>query len=150
MPSFIPEKNAVILRSVSSIVLNLPNDIRSIFDPESSSILRKTVQSIYPLAGKDSSNMTINLISSVSCSLFFISEGFVENSSLSTIVAAYSVLHLSEIAFLTLSNPNFSSNLLFLFSTISKLSYRCFLLTRRLPKATSVYLDCLLSLHFLV
>ena len=105
-----PLKKAVIFRRVSSIVLSFPRQARSILAPGFSSISRNPMQSMYPLAGKDSSNITMSLISSVSTSRLRISLASLENSSIAAFSAAYSVLHRSEIIFLILSNPSCDSN----------------------------------------
>ena len=105
-----PSKNDVTLRRVSSIVLSLRMDMRSIAEELLSSGFRKSMQSMNPPEGKLSSNIMIRRISSVRSSLFLICEGLVEKVSVAVLSAAYAVEHLSEMICLTLSNPIFCSS----------------------------------------
>ena len=81
------------------------------FEPSLSKGFRKGSVSIYPVVGKLSSNITMSLISSVSKSLWRMVSFFVEKDSFATLSAAYSVSQRSEMIFLILSNPSFSSSL---------------------------------------
>ena len=111
-PSFIPSKNDVTFRRVSSIVLSLRSERRSIAAELVSRGLRKSMQSMKPPDGKLSSNIIMRRISSVRRSLLRICDGLVEKVSVAVLSTAYDVEHLSEMRFLILSNPIFCSSLL--------------------------------------
>ena len=120
-PSFTSSKKAVTLRRVSSIVLSLRIEIRSIAAELVSSGLRKSIQSMKPPEGKLSSNIMISLISSVRRSLLRIFAALVEKVSVAVLSTAYDVEHLSEMILLIRSNPIFCSSLvsIFLLSSIT-------------------------------
>ena len=120
-PSFTSSKNEVTLRRVSSMVLSLRIEIRSMAAELVSSGLRKSIQSMKPPDGKPSSNIMMSLISSVRRSLLRIFAALVEKVSVAVLSTAYDVEHLSEMIRLIRSNPSFCSNLesIFLLSSMS-------------------------------
>ena len=82
------------------------------------------MQSIYPLVGKPSSNIRIRRISSVRSRRPRISFTDAENSSVAALDAAYSVLHLSDTAWRTRSNPSFASNLKSMLDSVPFIYFR--------------------------
>ena len=88
MPSFMPAKNDDTLASVPIMVRSFPTESRSMLYPSFSSGFRNGSASMYPVVGKDSSNITIRRISSVSRSLWRMMPGSVENCSDATRSAA--------------------------------------------------------------
>ena len=110
-PSFTPSKKFVTFRSVSSMVLSLRRDTRSMAEDVFSSGFRKSMQSMNPPDGKESSNIMISLISSVRSRRPRICPPFVEKFSFAALSAAYVVEHLSDMICLIRSNPIFCSSL---------------------------------------
>ena len=87
-PSFMPSKNEVTFLSVSSIVLSLRSDSRSIADELLSSGLRKSMQSMNPPDGNPSSNIIMRRISSVRSSLLRMCAWLVEKVSVAVLSTA--------------------------------------------------------------
>ena len=112
-------KKAVTFLRVSSIVLSFLKDKRSIADEVLSNGFRKSMQSMNPPDGNESSNIMMSLISSVRSRRFLICDALFEKVSVAARSVAYTVEHLSDMICLIRSNPIFCSNL----TSIPAISY---------------------------